>query len=46
MKEVSDNMVLIENYKERCVLNKPIVIGFAILELSKIVMYDFHYNHI
>ena len=39
-----ENLVAIHHIKEKLLLNKPIYLGFCILELSKWLMYDFHYN--
>ncbi|GFW07186.1 uncharacterized protein TNCV_3693801 [Trichonephila clavipes] len=45
-KIISDNLVALEKLKSSITLNRPIYIGFVILELSKVLMYNFHYNHI
>lgn len=39
-----ESLVAIELAKTSVLMNKPIAIGLAILDISKIVMYDFHYN--
>ena len=41
----SENLASIELQKSKLVLNRPIYVGFSILDLSKILMYDFHYNY-
>jgi len=43
-KIINDDTVLVERIKATVTLNKPIYTGFCILDLSKILMYDFHYN--
>ena len=41
---ISENMMIINHKKEKTHLNKPIYAGQAILDLSKIDMYRFHYE--
>lgn len=40
----SENLAAVHMEKTKLLFNKPIYIGMAILELSKELMYDFHYN--
>jgi hypothetical protein len=41
---LTDNLVAVQMKPERVILDKPIYIGFAVLELSKSHMYQFHYS--
>jgi hypothetical protein len=43
-KIIRDDLVAIHCAKEKLLLNRPIQVGFAILELSKQHMLNFHYN--
>lgn len=40
-----ENLVAIHMEKTNILMNKPIIIGMSVLDLSKVVMYDFHYNY-
>ena len=42
----SKNFVAVHKIKPVLTLNKPIYVGFSILELSKSLMYEFHYKYI
>ena len=42
----NENLMAVHNVKETLTLNRPAYVGMCILDLSKTLMYDFHYNYI
>ena len=42
----NDNLVAVHKIKETLTLNRPAYVGMCILNLSKTLMYDFHYKYI
>lgn len=42
----NDDLASIELHRQKLVLNRPIYVGFSVLDLSKTLMYDFHYNYV
>ena len=42
----NENLVGVHYIQEKLMLNKPIYVGFSILDISKTLMYDFHYGYI
>ena len=41
-----ENLVAVHMKKTKLYFNKPVYLGMSILDLSKSLMYDFHYNYI
>ena len=41
-----ENLMAVHKVKETLTLNRPAHVGMCILDLSKTLMYDFHYNYI
>ena len=42
----NENLVAVHKIKETLTLNRPAFVGMCILDLSKTLMYNFHYNYI
>ena len=41
-----ENLIAVHMKKTKLYFNKPVYLGMCILDLSKSLMYDFHYNYI
>ena len=39
-----EDLVIVQTAVASLILNKPLYIGFGVLDLSKLLMYDFHYG--
>ena len=46
MKRISENLSIIEMKKVKVKMKKPIYLGLSILEISKIIMYEFWYDYV
>ena len=42
----NENLMAVHKVKETLTLNRPAYVGMCILDLSKMLMYDFHYSYI
>lgn len=45
-KVFTEQVAAINMMKPRCMINRPFYVGFSVLELSKLHMYDFHYDFV
>jgi hypothetical protein len=41
---INEDMVLVDRMKKEVLLNKPIYVGFTVLDVSKLLIFDYHYN--
>ena len=46
LKIFNENLISVHMKKTSLTMNKPVYLGMCILDLSKTIMYDFHYNYI
>jgi len=43
---INPDLVMVRAARQKILLNKPIAVGFCILELSKLTMYKFYYDYL
>jgi hypothetical protein len=41
---INEDMVLVDRMKKEVLLNKPIYLGFTVLDVSKLLIFYYHYN--
>ena len=46
VKLFTTNLLAVEMKKTEILINKPVHLGFSVLELSKILMYEFSYDYL
>ena len=42
--QLHEDLVIMETAVTNLILNKPVYVGFSVLDLSKLLMYQYHYN--
>ena len=42
--KINDNFIIIKKFKSTVTLNKPSYVGVAVLDYSKLFIYQYHYN--
>lgn len=46
LRVLDDNLTAVQMHRTQVKLNRPIAVGFAILELSKVAVYSFYYDFV